>query len=177
MFELNDATAKVANFNPRAERHGDENKLAGDLKLVVCVANGVLDYFQKGLRQSLYRKAAQGEQQGLIEGGDGLTAVKFPKLGAIPWDEEYPGYDLVIAGGLGLTEPLVISDVTLKKISFEPLEGGSLQMTFSAVFHPTKSEAGALCELIKNDVQLTLVSPLNQGKGDKPVQEDLTAAA
>lgn len=92
MFELNDATAKVVNFNPRAERHGDENKLAGDLKLVVAVSSSVLDYFQKGLRQALYRKAAQGEQ-------------------------------------------------------------------------------------IKNEVQLTLVSPLNASKGDKPVQEDLTAAA
>jgi len=175
MFELSDAAAKVVNFNPRAERHGDENKLAGDLKLVVAVSSSVLDYFQKGLRQALYRKAAQGEQQDLIEGGDGLTAVKFPKLGAIPWDEEYPGYSLLIGSGLGLSEPLVITDVTLKKLSFEPLEGGTLQLTFSAVFHPTKAEAGALCEQIKNEVQLTLVSPLNASKGDKPVQEDLAA--
>ncbi|PJL71665.1 hypothetical protein B9Y75_06785 [Stenotrophomonas maltophilia] len=175
MFELNDATAKVANFNPRAEKHGDENKPAGDLKLVVCVANGVLDYFQKGLRQALYRKPNQGEQQDLIEGSDGLTAVKFPKLGALSWDEEYPGYSMVIGGGLGLEKPLVIVDVTLKKISFEPLEGGSLQITFSAAFHPTKLESGPLCELIKSDVQVTLVSPLNTSKGDKPVQTDLAA--
>jgi len=43
------------------------------------------------------------------------------------------------------------------------------------VFHPTKAEAGALCEQIKNEVQLTLVSPLNASKGDKPAQEDLAA--
>ncbi len=175
MFELKDAAAKVANFNPRAEKHGEENKLAGDLKLVTVVGNDVLDYFQKGLRQALYRKPAQGEQQDLIDGSDGLTAVKFPKLGALGWDEEYPGYDLVISSGLGLSEAIVISDVMLKRLRFEPLEGGSLQMTFSAVFHPTKPEAGALCGLIQNDVQVTLVSPLNQTKGQKPEQADLAA--
>ncbi len=175
MFELRDAAAKVANFNPRAEKHGDENKLAGDLKLVVVVGNTVLDYFAKGLRQALYRKAAAGEQQDLIEGSDGLTAVKFPRLGALSWDEEYPGYELVIGSGLGLSEPIVIADVMLKRVRFEPLEGGSLQMTFSAVFHPTKGEAGALCALIQNDVQLDLNSPLSQGNGDKPKQEDLAA--
>jgi len=175
MFELNDAAAKVANFNPRAEKHGEENKLAGDLKLVVIVGNNVLDYFQKGLRQALYRKPAQGEQQDLIEGSDGLTGVKFPKLGTLAWDEEYPGYELVIGSGLGLSEPIVISDVMLKRLRFEPLEGGSLQLTFSAVFHPTKDEAGALCGQIQNEVQVTLVSPLKQGKATKPEQADLAA--
>jgi len=116
MFGLDDAPAKVANFNPRAEKHGDENKLAGDLKLVLAANNSVLDYFSKGLRQMLYRKPAQGEQQDLIEGGDGLTAVKFPRLGTLSWDEEYPGYELVIGTGLGLSEPMVISDVTLKRL-------------------------------------------------------------
>lgn len=175
MFELNDATAKVANFNPRAEKHGEENKLAGDLKCVAVTNSSVLDFFSKDLRKALYRKATQGEQQDLIEGADGLTAVKFPRLGSLSWAEEYPGYELVIGTGLGLSEPLVISDVTLKRFKFEPLEGGSLAVTFSAVFHPSPEDAGLLCALIQNDVQLTLVSPLNQGKGTKPQQADLAA--
>ncbi|GAB3054328.1 hypothetical protein [Stenotrophomonas tumulicola] len=175
MFELNDAAAKVANFNPRAEKHGEENKLAGDLKCVAVVNSGVLDFFNKELRKALYRKATPGEQQDLIEGTDGLTAVKFPRLGSLSWAEEYPGYELIIGSGLGLSEPIAITDVTLKRFKFEPLEGGSLQVTFSAVFHPTSEEAGLLCALIQNEVSLTLVSPLNQGKSNKPVQEDLAA--
>lgn len=175
MFELIDATAKVSNYNPRAEKHGGENKMAGDLKLLATTGSSVLDFFSKDLRKALYRKPGQGEQQDLIEGADGLTAVKFPRLGALPWDEEYPGYELVIAGGLGLTEPMVLSGVTLKNFKFEALDGGSLQVTVSALFHPTTEQAGALCALIQEDVQITLIPPTKQAKGTKPQQEDLAA--
>jgi hypothetical protein len=177
MFETNDAPAKVSNFNPRAEKHGEENKLAGDLKLVVITSSSVLDFFNKELRKALYRKPLQGEQQDLIEGNDGLTAIKFPRLGALPWDEEYPGYELVIGGGMGLVEPMALNGVSLKRFRFEPLDGGSLQVTFSALFHPTPEQAGALCALIQEDVQLTLIPPTKQGKGKKPEQADLTAVA
>lgn len=177
MFETNDAPAKVANFNPRAEKHGEENKLAGDLKLVVITSSSVLDFFNKELRKAFYRKPLQGEQQDLIEGNDGLTAIKFPRLGALPWDEEYPGYELVIGGGMGLVEPMGLSGVSLKRFRFEPLDGGSLQVTFSALFHPTPEQAGALCALIQEDVQLTLIPPTKQGKSNKPQQADLTDAA
>lgn len=175
MFELTDATAKVVNYNPRAEKHGGENKMAGDLKVLVTTSSSVLDFFSKDLRKALYRKPGQGEQQDLIEGSDGLTAVKFPRLGELPWDEDYPGYSLVIGGGLGLTEPMVLNEVTLKRFRFEALDGGSLQVGLSALFHPTPEQAGQLCALIQEDVQITLIPPTKQAKGDKPQQEDLAA--
>ncbi|WP_312252749.1 hypothetical protein [Stenotrophomonas sp.] len=175
MFELNDATAKVANYNPRAEKHGDENKMAGDLKLLATTGSAVLDFFNKDLRKTLYRKPNQGEQQDLIEGSDGLTAVKFPRLGALQWDEEYPGYHLVIGSGLGLSEPMVLKDVTLKRFRFEALDGGSVSVGLSALFHPTPEQAGQLCALIQEDVQITLIPPTKQAKGSKPQQDDLAA--
>ncbi len=175
MFELIDVTAKVVNYNPRAEKHGDENKMAGDLKLLATTGSAVLDFFNKDLRKTLYRKPGQGEQQDLIEGSDGLTAVKFPRLGALSWDEEYPGYQLVIGTGLGLSEPMALSDVTLKRFRFEALDGGSVQVGVSALFHPTTEQAGALCALIQEEVQITLIPPTKQAKGKKPQQEDLAA--
>ena len=180
MFQLDDATAKVANFNPRAEKHGEDNVTAGDIKIVATVSNGVLDYFNKHLRAALYRKALAGEQQDLIEGGNALVAVKFPRLGAIAWDEDFPGYEIELGGGLGLTEPLVLVDVTLKKFRFEPLEGGSVAVTFSAICHPDAEEAGLLCQMIQNDVQLTVRPPTKQGQ-QKPtdsldLQDDADAA-
>ncbi|WP_045764639.1 hypothetical protein [Xanthomonas albilineans] len=168
MFQLDDATAKVANFNPRAEKHGDDNVTAGDIKIVTTVSNGVLDHFSKHLRTALYRKALKGEQQDLIEGGDALVAVKFPRIGAIAWDEEFPGYEIEIGGGLGLAEPLVLVDVTLKKFRFEPLEGGSVAVTFSAICHPDAEEAGQLCQLIQNDVQLTVRPPTKPAQQPEP---------
>ena len=39
-------------------------------------------------------------------------------MGELSWDEEFPGYDTEIASGMGLSEPLFLSDVTLKKFRF-----------------------------------------------------------
>lgn len=162
MFQLQNHTVKVASFNPRSERHGDDNKLAADIKIQLCCTSGALDEFDKSLRAALYRKPAKGEQQDLIAGPDGLTAVKFPRIGAVRWDEEFPGYELTIEGGLGLTEPLVLVDVTLRKFSFEPLEGGSVAVTFSVICHPEPEEAGQLCALIQEDAEITLTPPTKQ---------------
>lgn len=168
MFELQGHTAKIASFNPRAEKHGDDNKLAADIKFELTCGNSVLDAFHKDLRPALYRKAGKGEQQDLIAGADGLVAVKFPRVGGLSWDEEFPGYELSIAGGLGLSEPLDLVDVTLKKFKFDPLEGGSVAITFSAVFHPDTEEAGTLCSLIQSEVELSLFPPSKQDAEQLP---------
>ncbi len=39
----------------------------------------------------------------------------------------------------------------------------------------TAEQAGALCALIQEDVQITLIPPTKQAKGSKPQQEDLAA--
>lgn len=163
MFNLDNALVRIANVNPRAEKHGDENKLACDLKIEVKAPNSVLDAFHKDLRKALYRKPASGEQQDLIEGAEGLTAVKFPRVGELRWDEDFPGYDIKIgAPGLGLIEPLELVDVTVKKLAFEPLEGGSVAITFNVICHPDSDEIGQLCQLIQEEAEVTLTPPKNQ---------------
>ena len=109
MFELAKTSAKIANFNPRAEKHGGDNKLAADIKVELQVHNSVLDNFDK-LRGTLFRKPGKGEQPDMLD-KDQLTAVQFPRMGELSWDEEFPGYDPEIASGMGLrAEPLFLSD-------------------------------------------------------------------
>lgn len=162
MLQLEDHEVDMSNVNLRKEKHGDERKLGVDITIKFHAANRILDELESGLRESLFRPAGKGEQIDLVEGADGLVAVKFPRIGGLSWDEEFPGYELEIAGGLGLSEPLVLVDVTLKKFKFDPLEGGSVAITFSAVFHPDAEEAGTLCSLIQDEVDLTLVPPSKQ---------------
>lgn len=162
MFSLDNHQVRIANVNPRAEKHGDENKLATDIKIELKASNGVLDEFDQALRGALYRKPGKGEQQDLIAGADGLTAVKFPLLGAVAWEDEFTGYELEIPSGLGLTDPLILVDITLKKFRFEPLEGGSVSITFNAICHPDADECGQLCALIQEEVALTLTPPTAQ---------------
>jgi len=176
MFQLEKHLVKIASFNPRAEKHGEDNKLAADIKFEVDVSNAILDEFDKDLRKALYRKAAKGEQPDLIEGADGLVAVKFPRIGALSWEEEFPGYEIELDGGLGLADPLILVDVTLRKFKFAAIEGGSVSMSFSAVCHPEPSEAGQLCALIQEQAELTLTPPSAQAKAD-PEQQELAHAA
>lgn len=169
MFQIEDHEALLANINPRAEKHGDESVPALDIKFQLSMNNAALDAFDKGLRGAMFRPALSGEQQDMLD-PDRLVALRFPRIERHVWDEEFPGYEIAIAGGLGLTEPMVLTDVTLKKFTFRPIEGGSVEITCTAQAHPDSEEVGALYLLQQKDVQLTLTPPSAQ-------QEELQQAA
>jgi len=57
MFSLKNQAAKLTNVNPRAELHGQDKKLAVDLKFEIKVSNDVLSEFDPSLKGSLYKKA------------------------------------------------------------------------------------------------------------------------
>lgn len=165
MFELTNHDAKVSSFNPRAEKHGEENEMAGDLKFQVDCPASVLDVFAPGLRRMLYRKPAVGEQQELID-GEAETMLGLPELEPLKWREEFPGYGLQIGYGMDLEAPLLFEDVTVRKFVFEPKNGGTVAVSFSCILHPDKAEAGQLCALIQEDVRVTLVSPKSKRDED-----------
>lgn len=167
MFSLETHQAKIASYNPRAEKHGDENVPSGDLKIEVTCANSVLDHFDKSLRKMLYRKPASGEQTDLpLSNHDGLTQRKFPHLSPLKLDEDFPGYALSIDSGLGIKDALELADVELSNFVFEALDGGSVAITFRASFHPEPEESGALCSMIQETVEITLTPP-ESGEGEQ----------
>lgn len=159
MLTLNKATAKLSSFNPRAEKHGDENVPAGDLKFEVKVHSTVLDNFDHSYRPFLFRAAdASGDQPGLLKGDD-LTELSKPKLRALVLEEEFPGYTLRIGSGLDSIEPLVLTDAKLSNFTIKAINGGSVSLSFSAAVHPDSEVAGELCSLIQEEVELTLEPP------------------
>lgn len=172
MFNLENHQAKIASFNPRAEKHGEENVSAGDLKFEVTCGNSALDHFDKALKKMLYRKPGAGEQADLpLNDHDGLTQRKLPHLAPLKWDEDFPGYELSITTGLALDEALKLSDVELSGFVFEALDGGSVLITFRASFHPDGRTSGKLCQLIQETVEITLTPP----DADEPAQQKLAA--
>lgn len=167
MFSLDNHRAKIASFNPRVEKHGDENVPSGDLKFEVTCANAMLDHFDKALRKMLYRKPGAGEQTELtLNDHDGLTQRKLPHLAPLKWDEDFPGYELSITTGLALDESLDLSDVELSGFVFQALDGGSVSITFRASFHPDGRTSGKLCQLIQETVEITLTPP-DAGEGEQ----------
>jgi len=179
MFQLDKHEAAISNVNQRIERHGDDRALAADIKFTTSVSNSILDQFDKGLREALFRKPAKGEQQSLPTIGETLTAVKFPSLEPLKLAHEFAGYELQIDGLLEGTEPILLVDVKLKRFAFEPKEGGSVALTFTASANVDPGELAELSEaLIREDVLLTLTPPAKQsqmpagGEGDTLDQQD-----
>lgn len=161
MFEVTDRSALIANVNFRAERHGDENKTAVDIKIELDAHKSALKHFDPALVDFLFREPAAGEQQRLdvdVEDGDKSTALRVPKIGALKWDEKFPGYELTIVEGMGLKKPLhLVAD--LSKFTFEAREGGSVGIAFNASGHPDSKQSASLVEQIQENVTITLVAP------------------
>jgi hypothetical protein len=180
MFEVTERNVLVANVNFRAEKHGDENKTAVDIKIELDAHKSSLKHFDSSLPDFLYREPATGEQQRLdvepdeADSSDKRTSLRVPKIGALKWDEKFPGYTLTIEGGMGLKKPLVLV-VELSKFAFEPKEGGSVVITFNATAHPNPKESAALVEMIQEEVELTLTAP--KADAQQAAQADLADAA
>lgn len=156
MFALEEHTAKIANVNPRSEKHGDQTKLAADIKIETCVGRKTLDEFDTALRALLFREPQTGDQPQLIDADDGATALRMPKLAPLEWEEKYPGYTLILHGML--VEDIAIP-VELSGFSFKGLDGGAVKTSLRATCHPDADQIGHLCSLIQNDVEISLVPP------------------
>lgn len=156
MFALTNTPAKLSSFNPRAEKHGDENVPACDLKFEISAHSSLLDALDKSYRPFLFRKPALGEQNDML---DELSVLDKPKLKPLKLDEEFPGYKLAIAKGSGLVEPMNLSEVELSTFEIKPIQGGSVSLSFSAACHPSEGQAGLLYTLVQNQCEITLEPP------------------
>lgn len=158
MFELKETVVKLVNVNPRAELHGDEHKLASDLKMSVTCTNTVLDHFHPDLRALLYKRDENPDLVDQID-PDALTSLRFPRLDALAWDWSGAGYELTVDWGMGGDSNIVLSDVEVDKFKIEAQEGGSVVLTFRVIAHPDADVLGPLCELMQQEITVWLTPP------------------
>lgn len=167
MFTTDKHEAKISNVNLRAEKHGAERKLGVDISIKLVAGNETLDGIEKGLRETLFRKAGSEEQMDLVAGAEALVAVRHPCIGAIPITGDFPGYALTMEGMLEGTDPIVLVDVKLKKFVVEALEGGSASISLQAQAQVDSEELAEIADaLIRETVLLTLTPPAAQTQQD-----------
>jgi hypothetical protein len=159
MFDLDQATVKLANVNPRAEKHGEDTKPALDLKIEATCPSSALIHFHPELRQHLFKKDESPDLVDQVTEGEGLTALRYPKMGAIKWDWEGSGYTATVDYGMGGDSNIALNDVKVDHFAFEPLNGGSVGISFRIIAHPDPDDVGKLCEFIQRDIELTLTPP------------------
>jgi hypothetical protein len=162
MFSTTHQKASITNFKPAKEMHGPEKRLVGDLKVTMSISNTVLEHLGKDLRTALYRKAETGEdpQADMLPlVPDGMTKLKNPTLKALAFDEKFPGYQASFPSTLAVHEVIKLSDVTLAGFTVEAKDGGTVDLSFNMRFPVDGQYAGKLCQLIQEDIELTLVPP------------------
>ena len=161
MVAVENHETELAHLNTRTEKHGEDNAPAADLKLVVTGPHSLIECFGEGLREFLFREPGVGEdKQGVIDlGSDKRTKVRYPKIKPVTFDDEFPGYTVVLSPGLDIGEPLTFKGAKLKNFRFRAIDGGAVEVTFSAAVYPDEHQAGVLFGWQKKTLVLTLERP------------------
>ena len=161
MFTVTAYEAKYLNYNPRPEKHGDEDVPAADLKFELIGPHSMIECFGEGLRDFLFREPGVGEdaQTTLDLGGDKRTKVKYRECSTLPWDAEFPGYTVTVSTGLDTGESLVFNGAKLKAFKFQAMDGGAVKITLSAAVYPDEAQSGKLFVWQKKTLVLTLERP------------------
>lgn len=159
MFSLKDQKAKLANINIRAELHGEETKIAVDIKFEIKVSNDVLSEFDPDSKSSLYEKAGEAAQGVLIDEPGHLPALKFPQMAPIKWGWEGAGYDTIVNYGVSGKDDVTMIQTQIDQFRFDLQDGGTVAICFRVVAHPSSDEIGTLSELVQREVTLTLTPP------------------
>jgi hypothetical protein len=172
MLAIDRHNASMSHLQIRIERHGDDRKLAADIKLSMNVHGTVLDDLERGLHESLFRKPGSGEQQDLIDPAS-LTAVKFPHIQPLVLSHKFTGYEASIGFGDEEDVELFLADVEIKKITVQPLEGGSVEMTLTASANIDSDDVAELAILlVAENVALTLTPPKAAAQIDPDAAND-----
>lgn len=158
MFSLANQAAKLTSVNPRAEIHGTDHVMAADLKFEIKVGNDVLSEFDPSLKSSLYKKA-DGPQGELITDAGHLPSLKFPLMGPVKWGKEFSGYETVIHYGVSGAQDIHLIDCEVDNFRFDCQDGGTVAVSFRVIAHPEPTELGRLCEMIQQEVYMSLIEP------------------
>lgn len=176
MLTLTQQRAKLINVNPRSEIHGEDKKLAVDLSIEVKTSNDILSQFDPKLKATFYRPAEDGEDaQGDLLADQApaghMPKLVFPNLGRLKWAYNGGGYITTVHCGFSGDMDIRMIETDLDKFNFDCQDGGTVAMTFRVVAHPQPEELGRLCELIQQEITLTLEPP----SIEKQLQRDLDA--
>lgn len=151
--------ARLASVNPRAECHGEDKSLGADIRLEIKTTNDVLSEIHPSLKGSFFRKdETQGE---LLQDDPGhMPILRFPEIKSpIKWDWDGCGYTFHVHLGVTGQADIRVHDVKIGKLTFAPIEGGSVSLGMRLQFNPSPEQVGRLCELIGQDITMSLEPP------------------
>lgn len=161
-FNLTKTAAKLNSFNIRAEKHGEENVPAGDLKLTIKAANTILDIFDPELRTALYKNTAANQGQEEVAGlPPTLPNLRFPNLDVpLKLKDQGVGYTLVLDWGLGGDSNLTLEGCEVNNFQATLEEGGTVELAFRVqISNPDADVIGKLGVNVQHEITIDLTAP------------------
>lgn len=159
MFDLPKQQVKLIKVSTPMENHGKEYQLACVLTVDALLPSKALNQFSPGLCDALYRIANDEDGADLATDRDAPSVRRHPKMSPFDIDWTGTGYSALVDYGLGGDSDIKLIDAKLDSFTLSPLEGGSVSARFNIVVHPTTLDVGRLCEMQKQNIDLTLTSP------------------
>jgi hypothetical protein len=124
ILELGKRHAKLSHVNIREEKHGDDSVPAIDIKLTEIMLE------REDLNALLAEKHAHAALFNQAKAGTLIEPV-FKRFAAFQFTEKFVECSATLYLGLGDDEGRELEDVTLARISLQPLSGGQTQMTIT----------------------------------------------
>lgn len=176
-FTLNRERCLLVNLNIRTEMHGDDREAAADLKFSFSGANNLLLKLHPDLRAAFYRA---NDTRDLVN-PDHMPHLRFPMLGALPWDLEIPRTRLRVHDAEDASHDVVLGGGKTNKFKLTLKEGGTVEWEFRCQFSKPDEEAVAkLMRVLNQVVPITLECADEEEKSDnfdKAEQLSLTGTA
>lgn len=165
MFEMSmaDQVGKFVNFNLRPEKHGDSNVPGADLKISFTSSNTMLADLHPSLKTFLFRAPEPGEMDMVDQASDGelpLNRLRFgSSVKSIRWNHEIVGAKFVVHYGTGGKSNITLDETTIDGFVIEPMDGGSVVITFRVKCNPDETSIAKLATLMGGEIEFSMTPP------------------
>lgn len=176
MFEITAPTeAFLKTVTPRTEKHGEDDVFAISLGLKLLGSNTLLDLVLPGLRETLYKAVAEG-QDPLPGVEKTLPLLRCKGIASLDLAAKFEGWTLKIDAGVDENDPIALGGARVDKFVVVPHEGGSIELHFRVGSNDIDAEeAGWICAHLRQTITITLTAPVKAAEGGQTI--DGTQAA
>ena len=169
MLKIPNQPAKLGpSLNVRTEKHGDDNVTAVDIRLKDVALTRAEFNTLLGDAHAFNRYFV--DEKGFYKPAD-------PQLKPRALEDSYEGATVVMVLGMNDMGPKVeLGDVKIKSITFEPIAGGVVNLSFMLQVVPTERQIGQLGNHVSREISIavsgaTLIEPDGEDQEELPLQD------
>lgn len=133
MWTLTQQNANLEHMNTRTEKHGDEHRLAVDLRISFTTGNDWLHHLDVRLKESLYERP---DAPDLADTPEHMPRLRYAAIEEVRWSREWHNLRVTLHYGLLPDSDIVIGDARVNNMVIVPRDGGSVDIRFRVQFTP-----------------------------------------